>query len=101
MAPILIVEQCRSDPTIWRYDLAGADGKMVDPIRQLRYDEERASEPLDGNIHGLWRTAVLLVRRAKGSTQIAYSLRIGDDRQPPPEPLPRPRWERSRTGKVK
>jgi hypothetical protein len=99
---ILIVERDAEDPGLWRYGLAGEDGRLGDDVYRLRHDPDTGSEPVGEWREMLWPTVILLVRRAGVRNRIVYNL----TRRPVgvPEPPPRPperRWARSTSGKSK
>jgi hypothetical protein len=65
---ILIVERDTEDPALWRYGLAGDNGRLGDRVYQPRHDPATGSVPLGERAEMLWPTVVLLVRQAGART---------------------------------
>lgn len=99
---ILIVEQDPVDPAVWRYGLADEHGQLPDNAYRLRHDPATGSDAVGERHAGLWPTAVLLVRQAKGRTRFVYDLTVrpvGGPASDPPPRGPKERWERATAGK--
>jgi hypothetical protein len=102
---ILILERDPTDPAVWAYGLADANGHLPAQPYQLRHSPTCSEPPTSGDWHeaGLWVTAVLLVRQAGAQTRIVYNLteaQFGEASEPPPRP-PAGRWERSTAKKLR
>jgi len=92
---ILILERDPTDPAIWSYGLADADGRLPAERYRLRHSPTTGSEPIGAVHEGLWPTAVLLVRQAGARNRVVYNLTPPRDAPEPPPRPPERRWERS------